>query len=79
MCVCMYVCVLKVEFSYGGATDSGEVAGHWSLGSHKEAGKCLVSAGRAKKEGANSQERGQTVDIQPKESTNTCHPENSTG
>lgn len=38
-----------------------------------------VSAGRAKRKGLVAREIGQTVDIKPKKSTNTCHPENSTG
>lgn len=51
----MCVCIKGWIFLWWSNTDSESVAGHWSLGSHKELKSCSVSAGRAKKEGANSQ------------------------
>lgn len=81
MCACMCVCI-KVEFSYGGATQTLRVwLGTGPYEKSQEVKSCSVSAGRAKKEGANSQgkkrpDRGYS---NPKKAQTHVTLKNSTG
>lgn len=49
----------------------------WEVTKRKKAALFLLE--EQKRKGLIAREIGQTVDIKPKKSTNTCHPENSTG